>query len=363
MPKRIQTPTGDNAWQVTGHAEVRALLADTRLGRSHPDPANAARSSESALFGGPLGDFDTEPADHARMRALLQPHFSARRMAALGDRVDALTAELLDGLAGQSQPADLVQLLAVPLPVLVICELLGVPYADRDQFRAWSLAAADTTDRARSEQGLADLYDYGTRLVALKRGEPGDDVISRLLAVDGVTDPEIAGLAMSLLFAGHETTVVQIGFGALLLLTNPDQRQAMAENPDLIPNAVEEMLRAPDKSVTGIPRYAREDLEIDGTLVRAGDLVLLDIGAANHDPAVFPDPERFDITRRTAAHVSFGHGGHYCVGAPLARLELRSVFSGLVTRFPTMRPAIPLADLRIRQDVLTGGLVELPVAW
>jgi cytochrome P450 len=361
MPQRIQTATGDDAWQVTRHADVRALLADGRLGRSHPDPENAARSSESALFGGPLGVFETEHADHARMRALMQPHFSPKRMSALRDRVDALTTELLDDLT--QQPTDLIQALAVPLPILVICELLGVPYADRDQFREYSLAAADTVNRARSEQGLADLYEYGTHLVELKRGEPGDDVISRLLAVEGVTDPEIAGLSMALLFAGHETTVVQIGFGALLLLTNPEQRQAMAENPDLIPNAVEEMLRAPDKSVTGIPRYAREDIEIDGTVVRAGDLVLLDIGAANHDPAVFPEPERFDITRHTAAHVSFGHGGHYCVGAPLARMELRTVFSQLVTRFPTMRLAIPLADLRIRQDVLTGGLVELPVAW
>ncbi|MBC6451224.1 cytochrome P450 [Actinokineospora xionganensis] len=363
MPQRIQTATGDDAWLVTRHADVRALLADTRLGRSHPDPANAARSSESALFGGPLGDFDTERADHARMRSLMQPHFTPRRMEALRGRVEALTAELLDDLARQPGAADLNQALAVPLPILVICELLGVPYVDRDQFRAWSLAAADTVDRARSEQGLADLYDYGTRLVALKRDEPGDDVITRLCTAEGVTDPEIAGLAMSLLFAGHETTVVQIGFGALLLLTNPDQRQAITDNPDLIPNAVEEMLRARERSVTGIPRYAREDVEIDGTVMRAGDLVLLDLSSANHDPAVFPDPERFDITRRTAAHVSFGHGGHYCVGAPLARMELRAVFSQLVTRFPTMRLAIPLADLRIRQDVLTGGLAELPVAW
>jgi pentalenolactone synthase len=359
----IRTATGDPAWLVTGFEEVRRLLADPRLGRSHPDPGSAARTGESVLFGGPLGDYETEEADHARMRSLLQPHFAPRRMRALRPRVDALTAGLLDELARRDPPADLVEALAAPLPILVICELLGVPYEDRDRFRAWTRAAADVRDRARSEQGLADLFGYGRQLVARKREQPGDDVISRLCDSGGAGDDEIAMLSMFLLFAGHETTVVAIGLGALMLLTNPRQWQALRDDPGLIPAAVEETLRAPGKGGGGIPRYAREDLEISGVTVRAGDLVLLDNGAANHDPNAFPDPDRFDITRQAASHLTFGHGSRYCIGAPLARLELQTVFGQLVRRFPGMRLAVPVDELTFTTGALTGGLARLPVAW
>ena len=220
---RVRTAVGDEAWLVSGHQEVRRLLDDDRLGRAHPEPETAARTGESALFGGPLGDFATEDVDHQRMRALLQPHFTPMHMRALRPRVEALTARLLDELIEHGSPADLHTAVALPLPILVICELLGVPYEDRDQFRAWTNDAANTRDRARSEHGLGQLFAYGQRLVAAKRREPGDDVISRLCATDGVSDDEAAGLSMALLFAGHETTVVQIGMTALLLLADPDQ--------------------------------------------------------------------------------------------------------------------------------------------
>jgi cytochrome P450 len=360
---RIRTAVGDDAWLVTGHAQVRQLLDDDRLGRSHPTPQTAARTGESALFGGPMGDYATEHADHARMRALLQPHFSPRHLRALRPRVQTLTTSLLDDMLRQGPPADLHTAVALPLPILVICELLGVPYEDRDQFRAWSTDAANTVDRARSERGLAELFGYCFGLVARKRHEPGDDVISRLCASEGVSDDEAAGLSMALLFAGHETTVVQIGLGALLLLTNPEQWQTLVADPGLVPNAVEEILRAPGNGRGGIPRYAREDLEIAGALVRAGELVLLDNGAANHDPAVFPDPDRVDVTRSAAAHLSFGYGARYCIGAPLARIELQTVFSHLISRFPALRLAVPVEELTMRRDVLTGGLTALPVRW
>ncbi|MEV4060379.1 cytochrome P450 [Nonomuraea dietziae] len=356
---RIRTRVGHDAWLVTGYDEVRQLLSDDRLGRSHPDPDNAARSGESALFGGPLGNFETEPTDDARLRALLQPQFSPKRMRAFRPRVEALTTELLDRLAS---PADLVQALALPLPILVICELLGVPYQDRDQFRAWSDAAADVTDRARSEHGLADLFGYGRQLVAQKRKEPGDDFISRLSA-DGVPDDEVAAMSMFMLFAGHETTVVAIGMGTLALLTNPGQRDALIADPSLIPAAVEEMLRAPGKGGGGIPRYARADIDLAGATIRAGELVLLDNGAANHDASAFPEPDRFDVTRQAAHHLTFGRGAHYCLGAPLARMELQVVFGQLLPRFPAMRLAVPLEELREHDTKLTSGLVELPVEW
>ena len=359
---RVRTTVGDQAWLVTGYEEVRRLLADERLGRSHPDPAKAARLGESALFGGPMGSYDTEQADNARLRSLLQPHFSPRRMRALRPRVEELTAGLLNDLAEHGPPADLHQALALPLPVQVICELIGVPYADRDQFRAWSEAVGDVRDRARSDQGLGELFGYGRQLVARKRKQPGEDFISRLCA-DDLGDDEIAMLSMALLFAGHETTVAAIGMGALCLLANPGQQQALINDPGRITTAVEEMLRAPGRSGGGIPRYARTDLQIGEVTVRAGDLVLLDNRAAGHDPAVFPSPDRFDITRQGPAHLSFGHGAHYCLGAPLARIELQAVFSQLLARFPEMRLAVPVEQLRVRSGTLTGGLTKLPVKW
>jgi cytochrome P450 len=360
---RVLTAVGHEAWLVTGYEEVRSLLADERLGRSHPDPARAARMGESALFGGPLGNYDTEQADMARLRALLQPHFSPKRMRAFRPRVGELTAGLLDRLADQGSPGDLHQALALPLPVLVICELLGVPYADRQQFRAWSEAVGDVRDRARSEQGLAELFGYGRQLVARKRRQPGDDFMSRMCAAGDIGDDEIAMLSMSMLFAGHETTVVAIGMGALCLLTNPGQQRALISDPGLVTSAVEEMLRAPGRSGGGIPRYARTDLRIGEVTVHAGELVLLDNRAANHDATAFPSPDRFDISRQGPAHLSFGHGGHYCIGAPLARIELQAVFTQLLVRFPRMRLAVPVQQLRVRSDVLTGGLTELPVEW
>jgi len=360
---KVRTATGDQAWLVTGYEEVRQLLADPRLGRSHPDPGSAARTGESVLFGGPLGDYETEDADHARMRSLLQPHFAPGRMRALRPRVEELTAGLLDELGRRDRPADLVEALAAPLPILVICELLGVPYQDRSRFRGWTRAAADVRDRARSEQGLAALFGYGRQLVARKRGQPGDDVISRLRAARGADDDEIAMLSMFLLFAGHETTVVAIGMGALMLLTHGRQWQALRDDPGLIPAAVEEMLRAPGTSGGGIPRYARADLQISGVPVRAGDLVLLDNGAANHDATAFPDPDRFDITRPAASHLTFGHGPRYCIGAPLARIELQAVFSQLIPRFPGMHLAVPAEQLTLDTGSLTRGLARLPVTW
>jgi len=361
---RVRTQVGDEAWLVTGYAEVRLLLDDDRLGRAHPNPDTAARAGDSAMFGGPFGSFDTEDVDHARMRALLQPHFSPKHLRTLAPRVQALTTKLLDELAQHGPPADLHAELAVPLPILVICELLGVPYADRDQFHQWTQDVANVCDRARSERGLAELFGYGMTLVEHKRAHPDDDLISRLCATEGVSDVEAAMLSMALLFAGHESTVVQIGYGALLLLANPDQWRALLDNPALVGDAVEELLRAPVRGGGGgLARYARTDFEINGVTIHAGDLVLLDTSAANHDSAVFPDPDRVDIARRKGAHVTFGYGARYCIGAALARIELKTVLAQLISRFPSMYLAVDPATLTVRGDVFTGGLVELPVSW
>jgi hypothetical protein len=218
--------------------------------------------------------------------------------------VDRLVTQLLDALATQTPPVDLHQALAVPLPVLVIGELLGVPPEDRTRFRASSQAAAAVGGRERSQAGLLDLWNYTRQLVTDKRAQPGDDVISGLCtAEDGALDDDyIAMLAAMILFAGHETTVVQIDYGGVLLLTNPDQRQAVLNDPSLLPAAVEECLRAGNTGGGGIPRYPRADIEIAGVTIPAGDLVLLDIGAGNHDEAAFADPHRCESAADAAFH-------------------------------------------------------------
>ena len=362
---RIRTPAGDHAWLVTRYAELKQLFTDPRLGRSHPDPEHAPRINDSVLLGGAVGDYATEDADHARMRALLTPFFSARRMQAIRPRVEAQVDQLLDAMAARTPPVDLHEALSVPLPVLVICELLGVPYADRALFRGWSQAMADLHDRARATAALQGLTAYMQELVSRKRAQPADDVISGLCAVGGdrLGDASIASLAAMLLFAGHETTVVRIDIGTVLLLTHPDQRDALLAHPDAMATAVEEMLRFSKGAGGGLPRYARADIDLGGATIRAGEAVLLSPGAANHDAQVFADPDRFDIAREPNPHLTFGYGPRFCIGAPLARVELQAVFSQLVPRFPTLRLATPADQLVFRDDLLTGGLAELPVTW
>ncbi|WP_067537409.1 cytochrome P450 [Nocardia crassostreae] len=358
---KVTTPTGDDAWLVTGYQQVRELFTEPRLGRSHRTPETAPRLGQAAFSGGPIGNFDTELADHARMRSLLQPHFSPKRMRELRPRVEQITTALLDAMEEQGSPADLQAALSLPLPLLVICELLGVPYEEREEFREWVEQVGHVRDRAKVEQGYAGLYAYCLKLVQAKRRTPGDDVVSRLCAVADVSDDEIAMHAMVLLFAGHETSAVQIGAGVLMLLENPDQWRTLHENPALVVTATEELLRACNAS--SMPRYARDDLEIGGARVAAGELVLLGIASANHDAAVFTDPDTIDIARQEAAHFLFGYGARYCIGAPLARIELQVAFGQLVSRFPTMTLAVDPAALSERAEIFTGGLTKLPVRW
>src|SRR5215469_3269656 len=362
---RVQTPVGDQAWMVVRHAELKRLFGDARLGRSHRDPKNAARINDSILFGGATDNYETEHADHVRMRALLTPFFSAKRMHALRPRVEAIAAQLLDAMADRTPPIDLHEAVSFPLPVLVICELLGVPYEDRAQFRVWTQGMADLHDRQRASKALGSLFAYMRGLVRHKRVHPGDDVISGLCDSEGSTldDDYIAFLAAVLLFAGHETTVVRIDVGTLLLITNHDQRQALLDDPSLLSTAVEEILRLSDTGGGGVPRYARADIEFAGVTIKAGDAVVLNGGAGNHDERVFADADRFDIAREPNQHLTFGYGPYFCIGAPLARIELQAVFGRLIPRFPMLRLAVPFEQLQVRSDLLTGGLTELPVVW
>lgn len=373
--RAVRTYAGDPAWQVGGYGTVRRLLADSRLGRSHPAPESAPRYSNSVIFGRPQPATPSEAVDHARMRALLGPAFSPRRMAALRPRIQQLVDTVLDELARRPPPVDFHEAVSFPLPALVICELLGVPYGDRDDFRRWSDDAADMGDEARSLAGLSALWQYVAQLVETKRREPGDDLLSRLVHGDDTSPPvpsvqEAAMLGAAVLFAGHETTVAAIDKGVVLLLAQPGVVRRLREGPRLVEAAVEEVLRLPlpvtaaeGGAAAGLPRWAKADINIDGTSIRPGELVLLDLQGANLDERVFPSPQTLDVRRAPNPHLSFGHGPYFCLGAPLARMELQVLFASLVGRFPSLRLAAPVEDLRPRNHLLTGGLHALPVAW
>ncbi|MER7365024.1 cytochrome P450 [Nonomuraea wenchangensis] len=372
--RRITTPAGDPAWLVTGYAAARSLLADARVGRSHPDPDNAPRFSDSMLLGRPWGTVRTERAEHARMRRLMARAFSSGQSEALRPRIQEMTDRLLDELSGLPRPADFHQAVSQPLPALVIAVLLGVPAEDRDRFRRWSDDWTHAEDHERARSGMENLRAYMTDLVAAKRGRPGDDAISDLLSVaDGsgeVTEAEVVALATTLLFAGNETTVAAIDKGVLLLLGHEQAREAVWRDPALAPAAVEEVLRArspmpvdPATEQLGIVRYAHEDLDTGGAGIRAGDLILVRKLDANQDPSVFPDPERFDVARHPNPHLTFGYGPRYCPGAPLARVELQVLFSTLPRRFPGLRLANPGEPPRRQPGRLTPHPEHLLVTW
>ncbi|NUR96003.1 MAG: cytochrome P450 [Kribbellaceae bacterium] len=363
---RVRTSTGDTAWLVTRHETVTRLFGDDRLGRSHPDPDRAARLSASVLLGGPVGDHSTEQARHRQLRRLLAPAFSARRTNLLRPLVGQLVDQLLDELPGR--PTDWHQAFSVPLPVMVICELLGVPYEDHVRFRRWAIDLTSLTDPDLAVAARRDLIAYVHQLIPRKRNDPGEDVMSDLIRAQdeyGLTDTDIARTAAMLLFAGHETTVTRLDVGLLLLLSHPEQLQALRVDPTLVPGAVEEILRlASTPSTTGgLLRYAHTDIAVGGTTVPAGDAIVLAPQAANRDLRVFSRPDVFDIKRTPNPHLTFGHGSHYCIGAGLARIELQEAFSRIPSRLPGLRLAVPRDQLRLRNDSITGGLAELPVTW
>lgn len=362
---RVRTQAGDEAWVVSRYEDVKQLLGDDRLGMSHRDPENAAKISTAGLFGGPRPEysFDTEFAQHAEMRRELSPFFSPKQTQKLLPRVEELAAEMVREMAKATPPVDLHTQFSWPFPVLVICELLGVPYEDREHFRALSGSIASFGDRDSSMAALMQLISYMRDLAGRKRAEPADDVLSGLCQQQD--DNSVAVSAAKLLFAGHESTAGRIDRGVAMLLGYPGQWDRLVAEPGLVDAAVEEILRAaPVVSIGGLIRYARTDIEVGGVRIPEGDAVLLSLTVANRDPSVFPGGEHFDIgCPRTATHLAFGFGPTYCLGAPLARIEMRAALAELTTQLPGLRLAVPVSELRVRADQLTGGIAELPVTW
>lgn len=367
---RVRT-AGEDAWLVTRYDEVRELLADRRLGLSDPKPKRAAKSTARgtmmALMAG--DDYDTEATEHPQMRELLVPRFSTRRMRLMKTRIERHVDDLLDQVAAGTPPVDLHRALAFPLPTMVVCDLLGVPLADRERFGQWARGTFDQSDSRHSANTFQQVVDYTTELVARKRIEPGDDILSELIAEkDGaLTDEYIAQLGNAVLLFGYETTIVRIDMGILLLLRNPAQRALLAEKPELAPAAVEEILRlgvGGKGSNALIPRYAHSDITVGETVIRTGDAVLLAIGAANYDGRAFPDGDLFDLARdRPKSHLAFGHGTRHCIGRVLARIELTAVFERLFRRLPNLQLAVPEESLRWQEHRITGGFDEIPVTF
>ncbi|MFE0048083.1 cytochrome P450 [Streptomyces albireticuli] len=361
---RVMTPAGDEAWLVTRHAELKTLLLDERLGRSHPDPANAPRYVKNPFMDMLITDADPESAHklHAETRTLFIPNFSAKRVRVLKPKVEAIAESVLEGLIAQGQPADLHGHLSMPFSLTVLCELIGLAPEARERLVELLSGMA----RVDGAQGVVDgkraLFSFLEELAVRKRSEPGDDVMSRLCAAG--KPPELVGaLAAALLFAGLDAVASHVDLGVVLLATNPEAREAALADPAVMTGAVEEILRTAKAGGSVLPRYASADIEIGGVTVRPGELVLLDFTLSNFDQQVFDAPERFDITRSPNSHLTFGHGMWHCVGAPLARLELQTMYTLLFTRLPELRLDLPVEDLRVLGGRLSGGLTELPVRW
>ncbi|WP_410631733.1 cytochrome P450 [Amycolatopsis sp. cmx-4-83] len=370
---RVLTPAGDPAWLITSYEEAKEVFRDKRFGRSHPAPEQASRISYAAVQDGPSGDFESEEREHKRMRRMLAPAFSAPRMRALGDRIAELTDRCLDDLqaardADPGAPVDLTDFLAFPLPVLVICELLGVPYEDREKFRGLSERIAMMDGGEDAQAAMTEFKAYMTELAEAKRADPQPDVISDMVAVQAddptFTDDDLARMGAGLLFAGHETTSTRIAMGTLFLLTDTARRDRFAADPEgQVAQTVEEILRLTATSGTGLLRYAHEDVEVAGTRITRGDAVLISSDAANRDEAVFADPDEFDPDRTPNVHLAFGTGAHVCIGANLARTELRTVFPKLFRRFPGLRLAVGIDEIGVRTNRVAGGVDRVPVEW
>ncbi|MEO3871542.1 cytochrome P450 [Nonomuraea sp. B12E4] len=365
---RMTYADGHVGWLVTGYAAARAVLAhpdfSTRPELMHP-PIPARRLVERDQFKVPPGFFlRMDAPEHTKYRKLLTGQFTVRRMKLLEPRIAEITEACLDEMAAAGGPVDLVQAFALPIPSLVICELLGVPYEDRAQFQEDSklLVSLETkVEEAVAALGRVMAYLYG--LIARKRAEPADDLLGGLIEGGELNDDELAGIAFLLLVAGHETTANMLGLGTYALLTNPAQLAAMRDDPAVVDNGVEELLRYLTIIHLGPFRTALTDVEIDGNLVKKGETVAIHLPTANRDPSRFAGGDELDLARPAGGHLTFGHGIHQCLGQQLARAEMRLAYPALLRRFPGLRLAVTPEEVPMRSDMTIYGVHRLPVTW
>jgi cytochrome P450 len=365
---KVEMPYGGDAWLATRYEDVKIVLADPRFSRAEAVGKDVPRimppiEQETSIL-------SMDPPEHSRLRKLVARAFTARQIERLRPRTQAIVDDLLDRMIAAGSPADLAESLAWPLPITVICELLGVPVEDRDRFRVWTdrLLSLSGTEIEQTMQARESLDAYLADLIAQRRVEPTDDLLGQLVLArdedERLSEGELVAFGVTLLVAGHETTANQTGNFVFLLLDQPQLWQQLVGDPDLVPAAVEELTRfVPLGASAAFARIATEDLELGGRLVRKGESVVTTIASANRDETVFDRPDEINLTREQNPHVGFGHGVHHCLGAPLARLELQLAVGTLVRRLPGLRLAVPADDVAWRVDRLVRGVRALPVAW
>jgi cytochrome P450 len=366
---RVRMISGDEVVLLTRYQDVRQVLSDHRFSRQLTAPDAARVSADEGVT------FDETPTPatgpgHLRWRRLVGSTFSARRMAAIRPRIAAMAEQLLDEMLAEGQPADLIRGFGFPLPVWVICDLLGLPTADRDRFAYWSSTMLNVTHHSREEidTALAEFDDYLLTHIAAKRAAPADDLLSELITVadaeDGrLSEAELISTGQILLAAGHETTANMIGKMIAMLLADRRRWDQLRTDESLIASAVEESLRFDANFGFGIPRYLSEPIEVAGSSLPRGTTVVCNVSAANRDEQTFAGTESMNLSRSPNPHLAFGVGPHSCLGQALARVELQVALEVLLRRVPTLDLAVAVDDLDRREGLIVGGLVELPVRW
>lgn len=361
----VRLPSGDEAYLVSRYRDAQRVWSDPLFSRAAAQAPGAPRYAVGMVSDGSLLSFD--PPDHTRLRRLVSAAFTARRIAALRDGIQQTADHLLDQVAARGPGVDLVAEFCAPLPITVICQLLGVPAEDRGTFDKWAqiILAVRSASVEQRQQAGQELNKYFWRLIAAKQDNPTDDLIGDLTrrTADQLTEHEVVKLAQLLLLAGYATTLDQIAITLFALLRRRDHYVALCTDPGKVPAAVEEVLRLHIGGNGTFVRIATEDVEIAGVPIPAGSGVVVNAAAANRDPAIFPHPNDLDLDRPTGNHISFGHGPHFCLGAPLARAELQIAMTSLVERFPTLRLDIAPDDVPWRPGQIVWGPLELPVAW
>ncbi|EYF01854.1 cytochrome P450 [Chondromyces apiculatus] len=365
---KVILPNGRTGWAVTSHKHIRAILSDPRFSSSRRNPGfptarpNAPPSALKPLM------LELDAPDHGPVRRTVIGEFTVQRMNALGPRIQEIVDQHIDAMLAGPRPVDLVQALSLPVPSLVICEMLGVPYADHDFFqtRSSTLVSYKTTQEELTH-ALGELTSYLGKLVAAKMENPTDDLLSRLIQKQrengGVDFGDLVGMAFLLLIAGHETTANMISLSTLMLLQHPEKLEALRQDPSKTLGAVEELLRYFTIAESALGRVAREDVELDGVTIRAGEGVLMLANTGNRDPEVFENADALNIDRGARNHLAFGFGQHQCLGQNLARMELQIVIDTLFKRIPGLRPAVPLETLSFKEDASVYGIREFPVTW
>ena len=371
MPPGVPLCGGLPVWLITGYGAVRAALADPRLSTdlskidglfAQKDPGGTKRGGFSSALASHM--MHTDPPDHTRLRKLVNKAFTSRAIEALQPEIKRITDGLIDTLSAHDT-VDLLEAFAFPLPIRVICLLLGVPAGEQENFRSWSKALVSGESPEAAAAAATAVGEYLGELIERKRGATTDDVLSALITAhdvdDRMTRTELVSTAYLMFMAGFETTLNTLGNGTLHLMQNLDQWNALRDDPALLPGAVEEFLRLESPLKHATFRCAKEPLSIGGVEIPAGDFVLLAIASANRDPRRFNDPHTLDVRRPASGHLAFGHGIHHCLGAPLARVEARTAFAALLNGFPAMRLAVGSEELRWRNSTMIRGLESLPV--